>query len=295
VHASLDDLVIALYVTIDDLLGPRQGAGRPPKLSDAELVCLAVAQVLLGARSERHWLRFVGDRLGHLFPYVPGQAGYNKRLRGAGHQLSLAIRHLAMVSPSWCDGFRLLDATPLPCGASRETVKRSALWGHAGYGYDRSHSRWYWGFKLYLLCAPDGMPITWCLATPKLGEREVAEALLDDAARQQALAAGTIILADKGFAGRAFEQHVGALGVGLIRPDRKDEPRRFGSLGGMRQWIESVINTLKDQLGLEQHRGRTLGGVFVRVAQRLLALAAGVWFNWQLKVQDKRSLVAYDH
>ena len=62
----------------------------------------------------------------------------------------------------------------------------------------------------------------------------------------------------------------------------------------MRQWIESVINTLKEQLGLEQHRGRTLGGVFVRVSQRLLALAAAVWFNWQLGVQDKRSLVAYD-
>jgi hypothetical protein len=295
VHACLDDLVIALYVTIDELLGPRRGPGRPPKLSDAELVCLAVAQVLLGARSERHWLRFVRDRLGHLFPYVPGQAGYNKRLRAAGHHLRLAIRHLAMAAPSWCDGLRLLDATPLPCGASRETVKRSALWPHAGYGYDRSHSRWYWGLKLYLLCAPDGLPISWCLATPKLGEREVAQVLLEDAARQQARAAGTIILADKGFAGRAFERHVAALGASLIRPDRKDEPRRFGPLGGMRQWIESAINTLKDQLGLEQHRGRSLGGVFVRVGQRLLALAAGVWFNWQLQVQDKRSLLAYDH
>jgi hypothetical protein len=295
VHACLDDLVTALYVTIDDLLGPRLGPGRPPRLSDAELVCLAVAQVLLGARSERHWLRFVRDRLGHLFPYLPAQPGYNKRLRAAAPHLSLAIRHLARVSPSWWDRFRLLDATPLPCGASRETVKRSALWPHAAYGYDRSHSRWYWGFKLYVLCAPDGMPITWCLATPTLGEREVAQALLEDAARQQALAAGTIILADKGLAGRAFHQHIGALGAYLVRPDRTDEPYRFGSLGGMRQWIESIISTLKEQLGLEQHRGRTLGGVFVRVAQRVLALAAAVWLNWQLDVADKRSLLAYDH
>jgi hypothetical protein len=133
------------------------------------------------------------------------------------------------------------------------------------------------------------------LATPNLGEREVAEVLLDDAARQQALAAGTVIVADKGFAGQAFERHVAELGAFLVRPDRKDEPRRFGPLGGMRQWIESVINTLKEQLGLEQHRGRILGGVFVRVGQRLLALAAVVWFNWQLGVADKRSLVAYDH
>jgi hypothetical protein len=295
VRACLDDLVTALYVTIDDLLGPRPGPGRPPKLSDAELVCLAVAQVLLGARSERQWLRFAHARLGHLFPYLPGQSGYNKRLRAAGHQLCLAIRHLAAGSPSWCDGFRLLDATPLPCAASRQTVKRSALWPHGAYGYCRAHSRWYWGFKLYLLTAPDGMPIGWCLATPKLGEREVAAALLDDTACQSALATGTIIVCDKGFAGRAFRRHVAALGAHLVRPDRKDEPRRFGSLGGMRQWVESVIDTLKDQLGLERHGGRTLGGVFVRVAQRLLALAAGVWFNWQLGRPDKRSLLAYDH
>jgi hypothetical protein len=295
VRIDLDDLVIALYVTIDDLLGPRLGPGHPPKLSDAELVCLAVAQVLLGARSERHWLRFARDRLGHLFPYLPGQASYNKRLRAAAHHISLAIRHLAILAPSWGDGLRLLDATPLPCGASRATVERSALWPHCAYGYDRSHSRWYWGFKLYLLTAPDGMPITWCLATPKLGEREVAAVLLDDAARQQALAAGTIILADKGFAGAEFETHVRDLQAHLLRPDRRDEPRRFGPLGGMRQWIESVIDTLKEQLGLEQHRGRTLAGVFVRVGQRLLALAAVVWFNWQLGAADKRSLLAYDH
>jgi ClpX C4-type zinc finger len=49
------------------------------------------------------------------------------------------------------------------------------------------------------------------------------------------------------------------------------------------------------ELGLEQHGGRTLAGVYVRVAQRLLALAAGIWWNWELGQPDKRSLVAYDH
>jgi len=83
VHARLDDLVIALYVTIDELLEPRRGPGRPPKLADSELVCLAVAQVLLGYDSERRWLRAVHRRLGHLFPYVCGQAAYNRRLRRA--------------------------------------------------------------------------------------------------------------------------------------------------------------------------------------------------------------------
>jgi hypothetical protein len=295
VHACLDDLVTALYVTVDDLLEPRHGPGRPPKLSDAELVCLAVAQVLLGYHSERHWLRAVAGRLGHLFPYVCGQAAYNRRLRRAGPLVAVVLRALAVGSPTWCDQWRLLDATPVPCGTSRETVKRSALAGWAGYGYDASHHRFYWGLKLYLLAAPDGMPVAWCLANPKLGEREAAEALLDRAARQRVLRPGMVVLADKGLAGREFDQLVGELDALLARPDRADEPYRFGSLGGVRQWVEAIFDTLKDQLGLERHGAHTIQGVWIRVAQRLLALAAAVWCNWQLGASVKRSLVAYDH
>jgi hypothetical protein len=96
-------------------------------------------------------------------------------------------------------------------------------------------------------------------------------------------------------AGQEFEQLVAAHGATLVRPDRADEPCRHGSLGRWRQWIESTFATLKDQLSLERHRGRTLAGVVVRVAQRLLALAAAIWWNWETGAPDKRSLVAYDH
>jgi hypothetical protein len=295
VHACLDDLVIALYVTIDELLEPRRGPGHPPKLTDSELICLAVAQVLLGYRSERRWLRVVGRRLGHLFPYVCGQAAYNRRLRRAAPLVVEILHTLAIAAPSWGDQWRLLDATPVPCGASRQTVRRSELAGWAGYGWDRSHSRWYWGLKLYVLACPDGMAVTWCLANPTIGEREVAEALLDRAARQGILRPGLVVLADKGLAGRAFAQTVAELSVVLVRPDRADEPARFGNLGGVRQWIEAIIDTLKDQLSLEGHGAHTIQGVWIGVAQRLLALATSVWFNWQLGAPVKRSLVAYDH
>ena len=200
-----------------------------------------------------------------------------------------------MASPSWCDQWRLLDATPVPCGQSRQTVKRSELAGWAGYGYDASHHRLYWGLKLYLLAAPDGMPVAWCLANPNQGERKVAEGLLDRAARQGVLRPGLVVLADKGLAGRQFDALVAELGATLARPDRADELYRVGSLGGVRQWIEAIIDTLKDQLSLEGHGAHTVQGMWVRVAQRLLALATAVWFNWQLGAPVKRSLVAYDH
>ena len=293
-RACLDDLVIALYVTIDERLGPDPRRGRPgrkPRLSDSELVCLAVAQVLLGCHGEHRWIRFCYCRLGHLFPYLPNQPGYNKRLRQARWLLGQVMAYLADRSPALDDSLRLLDATPVPCAASRETVKRSALRGLADDGWCASHSRWYWGFKLYALTSPDGVPVAWCLASPKLGEREVALALLDRASLQP----GQVLVVDKGLAGAAVDEHVASLEAALVRPDRRDEPARFGTLRPVRQWIESIIDTLKGQLGLEQHGGRTLAGVHARVAQRLLALAAAIWFNWQLGAEHKRSLVAYDH
>jgi hypothetical protein len=298
VTTDLDTLLTALYVLVDDHViepGPRR-PGHPKRLSDAELVCLAVAQVLLGARSEHHWLRMCYGRLGHLFPYLPKQPGYHKRIKAAAPLICTTMLYLATLCPSWSDGLRLIDATPVPCGASRQTVRRSELAGLADYGYCAAHSRWYWGLKLYLITTAEGMPAAWCLADPKIGEREVAADLLDLARDTGALREGMIVLADKGLAGRELERYAaGEVKVLLVRPDRKDERRRYGNLGGMRQWVESVYDTAKDQLSLERHGARTAGGVFARIAQRLLALAACIWHNWSVRTTDLRSLIAYDH
>ncbi len=296
--ADLDTLLTALYVLIDDHVIPagRRRPGRPKRLSDAELVCLAVAQVLLGARSEHHWLRMCYGRLGHLFPYLPKQPGYHKRVKAAAPLICQTTLYLATLCPSWADQLRLFDATPVPCGRSRETVKRSALAGVAGYGYCASHSRWYWGLKLYLLTTAEGMPVAWCLADPKIGERDVAADLLAQARESTALRDGMVVLTDKGLAGRDIERYAAEqIGVLLVRPDRRDEPRRFGNLAAVRQWIESVNDTLKGQLHLEEHHARTPAGVYARIAQRLLALAATIWHNWRIDAPVKRSLIAYDH
>jgi hypothetical protein len=255
VLADLDSLLTALYVLADDLLPARCGAGRRPKITDAELIALAVAQIVLGCHSERRFLRLARRRLSHLFPYIPKQPGYNKRLRRLAPQICLLIGHLARISPSFCDRLRLLDSTPVPCGASRQTAKRSELAGWAAYGYCASHSRYFWGLRLYLLCAPDGMPVSFALAPANEGEREVAAAMLERARGEGQLTGAEIIVCDKGFAGAEFEQLIASFKATLLRPDRRDEAPRFGALGRVRQWIESVYQTTKAQLSLEDHGG----------------------------------------
>src|SRR3990172_1554132 len=132
VPPDLDALLTALYVLADDLLPKRsRGRGRRPRISDAEIVCLAVAQIFLDRPKERSFLRMAKRRLGHLFPYIPGQSGYNKRVRALAPQIVELVTTLARLSPSFCDRLRLLDSTPVPCAQSRETVKRPQLAGHA--------------------------------------------------------------------------------------------------------------------------------------------------------------------
>jgi hypothetical protein len=169
--------------------------------------------------------------------------------------------------------------------------------GWANYGYCASHSRWFWGLRLYLICTPAGMPILWALAGPKIGEREVLTAMLDVEPQLAAGRPGLTLITDKGFAGRETEAALAARGITLLRPSRKDEQARHGEalLKTVRQLIESVNDTLKGQLDLEAHGGRTFEGVAIRIAQRILAMAAAIWHNNNTGQPVTRSLIAYDH
>jgi hypothetical protein len=180
---------------------------------------------------------------------------------------------------------------------SRSTVQRSDLGGWAGYGYCASHSRFFWGLRLYLVCTPAGMPILWALADPKLGEREVLAAMLEAGADVVAGHDGILLITDKGFAGRDSGQLLASYSITLLRPSRADEQARYGEpmLKKVRQLIESVNDTLKGQLDLEAHGGRSYAGVAIRVAQRILAMAAAIWHNNKTGAPVTRSLIAYDH
>jgi hypothetical protein len=103
VRADLDTLLTAIYVLVDDFLPDRKGPGRPPKITDSELITLAVAQVFLGLPNDRQFLALAAYRLGHLFPYLPKQPGYNKRQRRLVPEITRAINYLAFNSPSFCD------------------------------------------------------------------------------------------------------------------------------------------------------------------------------------------------
>jgi hypothetical protein len=304
VTTNLDTLATALYVRTDDWLkeSPQLAPSRPaigitPRLSDAELVTLAVMQALPGFASEARWLRHARAHLRHLFPCLPQQPGYSKRLRGAAPLIRNAIRTLAAGTTAWTDDVWVVDSTPVECGRSRETAKRSEMAGWAEYGYCASHSRYFWGLRLHLVCTLQGLPVAFALAGAKADERDVLAGMLTAGPDLVAARPGQTLIGDKNYYGAAFEAAIAAAGIRLLRPARKGEPPRAGAhlFRPLRQIIESVNDTFKGQLNLEQHSGHTPAGVTVRVLQRILALTTAIWHNDTTGQPVLRSLVAYDH
>jgi hypothetical protein len=301
-NPELDTLATRLYVTIDDLLidhpewaPERPAIGIAPKLTDAELLTLAVIQALLGFTSEARFIRHAKTHLRPWFPYIPDRPGYNKRLRHAGELFHHVIAALTRACPSATDDLWLVDSTPLECGRSRETTKRSNLAGFAEYGYCASHSRFFWGLRLHLITTPSGLPLAFALTGAKADERDTA---LDMIAFAGLDTTGVTLIADKGYRRASFETELNQAGIELIRPNLKSEKTRPGRpyLNAFRQIIESVNQTLKAQLDLERHGARTRNGVAARVLQRILALTAAIWHNETTNRDGPaRSLTHYDH
>jgi len=304
VNKDIETLATALYVKIDDMLRdwpdlapPRPATGIPVTLSDGELLAMAVMSALLGFTSERRWLRYAGAHLTGMFPRQIGQSGYNKRLRKSFTLLIRVIRMLAMDTSLWSDDVWVVDSTPVQCGCSRETVKRSDAAGWAEYGYCASHSRYFWGLRLHLVCTLTGLPVLFALTGAKADEREALLGMPEAGRDVMQAHPGQTLIGDKNYFGRAFEADLAERELVLLRPVRKGEARRAGRelFRPLRQVIESVNWTFKGQLDLERHGGKTPEGILARVLARVLALTAAIWHNDKTGEDIKRSLIAYDH
>ncbi len=185
-------------------------------------------QALLGYPSEARWLRFARARLRHLFPYLPLQPGYNKRLRKLAATIGWLVAALGRDTTLCSDDVWVVDSTPVECARSRETVNRSDLAGFAEYGYCASHSRFFWGLRLHLVCTLHGLPIGFALTGAKADERQTLQQILTDPS-VAVLCVGQVLIGDKNYFGRDFETDLADAQIQLLRPARKGEPDRAGA------------------------------------------------------------------
>jgi hypothetical protein len=284
--ADLETLVVAAYY-FASLLPVPAGPGRPAKVSDAELIALAVAQAVMGLCSDRQFLGNVRFRLPGWFPLLPEQSQYNRRLRALTPQLVWVQQRLAELLAA--GPLRLADGTLIGVANYAGCAQKSEFAGLAAYGYCPSKSEWVWGMRLVLLVDRKGLPLGYTLVAAN--EREY------EPLRELALGDGSAILVcDKGLWGRQYAETLRLEGITIRTPDRvrtADNLERERGLASMRLVVESTIANLKCQMRLEQHLAKTPAGLVQRIAQRLLALTLGMLIN-ALTGRPPRSLVAYD-
>ncbi|HZM57019.1 MAG TPA: transposase [Acidimicrobiales bacterium] len=234
--ADMDTCATAPYGKIDDELATnsslriwRPEVGTAPRLSDAELLTMAVLQALFGFTSETRFLRYANKHLGGYTPYLPHQSGCNRRLRKSQAQLNALIRVPGHDTDLWDEDNWVIDSTPVECGRSGPTVKRGDRAESAGYGYCAGHSRYFWGLRLHLVCTPCGVPVTFALANPKVDEREVARDLFEIDPDLLGHRPGPVILAGKGYVRPEFEGFLATRDAQPIRPARKGAAPRLGA------------------------------------------------------------------
>lgn len=283
---DLEALVVAAYVFADEYRVPAR-CGRPPLVSDAELVALAVAQAAIGISSDRQFLGLVGRILPGWFPHLPEQSQYNRRLRGLVELISIVQQQLAR----WIDvgGARLADGTQLAVANYPGCQQRSEFAGFARYGYARSQHRFIWGVRLVLLTDTRGLPLGYTIVPANEHEYEPLADLLTGTPAE-------VVIADKGFWGRGYQERLAADGITLLTPSKTrtaDNAGRERALASTRLVIESVFSNLKGQMRLEQHLAKTPAGLAARIAQRILALTIGILLN-TLNGRPARALAAYD-
>src|SRR5207245_5573386 len=167
----------------------------------------------MGIPSDRRFLRAARRQLGHLFPVLPSQDALHKRRARLAEAIEWLIGVFAAQSPGSSDDLLLLDSTPVECGRSLETARRSELAEVCGYSYSKSHSRWFWGMRLHLACAPDGTPSAAALVADDRPEREVALTLLP-----RALDGGETNVCDKVYAGRELTEAVDGFNLRFSHP-----------------------------------------------------------------------------
>jgi hypothetical protein len=283
---DLEALVVAAYVFADEYPVPAR-PGRPPLVSDAELVALAVAQAAIGISSDRQFLGLIGRVLPGWFPHLPEQSQYNRRLRQLVGLISIVQQRLAR----WLDGggVRLSDGTLIAVAGYPGCAQRSEFAGFARYGYAKSQHRYVYGVRLVLLTDARGLPLGYTVVPANEKEYEPLADLLTGTP-------AALLVADKGFWGRDYEKRLAADGTALLTPAKTRTPANLGrerALASTRLVIESVFSNLKQQMRLERHLARTPAGLAVRIAQRLLALTLGMLLN-TLNGRPARALAAYD-
>lgn len=269
-----EEAITVLFCLIDDayaLLNPRGGElyASIKRLSDSEILTLALFQQLRGVESEQSFLREAQRFFAHLFPGVVGlhPSSLNRRVRGLRRFLE-PLRRLVVGDLVGEPEALIVDSTLLSVLHPRQ-VKQSAS-GFEGAAWVRWGSFSVYGAKLHLLCASNGVPVCYELTPANVAEVRLTGELLAEAGLLGE-EVGRRLLGDLAYRSEELEQALAECGVLLVTERSRQH--------GRRQRIEVCFSSLKRVFGLGETLAKTLVGLATRIAAKVAAYTYGFLVN----------------
>jgi Transposase DDE domain len=270
--AGTEEALTVLFCLVDDAyahLNPRAHSYESIKrLSDSEVIALALFQQLRGVESERSFLRDAERFFSHLFPGVAGlyPSSFNRRVRKLRRFLEPLRREILPELIGEPETL-LVDSTLLEVLHPRQ-VSQSA--GFAGAAWVRWGTFSVYGMKLHLLCATNRVPISYELTPANVADISLTEELINEAALGEGVARR--LLADLAY--RSEQLREALAGVGILLATEPSERRH-----GVRQHIEIALSSLKRIFGLGETLATTLVGLATRIAAKICAYTYAFLIN----------------
>lgn len=272
--ARTEDAVIVLFCLTDDAYrylnprGPRYESLK--KLSDSEVLALALLQQLRGVESERSFLRDCERFFSHLFPGIVGfhPSSFHRRVRKLRRFLE-PLRRVLLEELAGEPETLIVDSTLLPVLHPRQ-VKQSAA-GFEGAGWSRWGSFCVYGVKLHVVCSTNRVPISYEMSAANEADVLLVEELLAGAALEEGEVARRLF-GDLAYESGALRRRLAESGILLLTEGASRRP-------AVRQQIEICFAHLKGAFGLGETLAKTLVGLAIRIAAKVTAYTYGLYVN----------------
>jgi hypothetical protein len=251
-----------------------------PKMSDCEILALAVTGETLGIDSENYfWGKLKSDHAED-FPNLIDRSNFNRR-RKRLYPFIEQLNQTVAGKLNEGENIFLVDSIPIPvCKNARE--KRSKICREnfetaPDKGFSAVNQSYYYGYKLHLLTSVNGI-----FHSMDLSKASVHDVHYLSDVKQSGLNSCTLI-ADKGYLSATYQLDLfTSCQINLKTPNRANQKdyKPFPIIfKRVRKRIETLFAQLCDQFMLKRNYAKTLLGLSVRILSKITAVTLLQFIN----------------
>ena len=255
--------------------------GPAPRLSDSELITIALYQELIGEPREDHFFRLHQASLQTFFPGLNERSRYNRRKRDLWSViLAVRVSLQLVLATLQLEETAAIDSAPIPCVGYKRAKAASEFVGTADYGVCSSKAMKYFGCTLHSVVSLTGLIMGFLLTPASPYDNQPVVELLDSFSHHLKR-----LLGDGAYNDATLQSYLEQFrSLQLLAPAKVNQaPKRSQSaqrqLNRLRLICETVNAQLQEQLHLSKHYAKSTWGMMTRIAAKVTAHSVGMMVN----------------